>query len=217
MKNSQKGFAVPIIIAIVALLVFGGGYVYYKSNEVITIPESPLPNIINSVPTPTSKINTSTTPINNQPIACTMDTKQCPDGSYVGRSGPNCEFVCPIINTDVPPPLGNSRLQIICNNKGCNTSGVNLTRSDFYVTSNGKQIKVLIDIETRLRYVLSDFENGVLTETELLKKWAEFYPLLKATPETIGMPSSFNATIYGDWVDENTFKANWIKWGVNAG
>lgn len=20
---------------------------------------------------------------------------QCPDGSYVGRSGPNCEFVCP--------------------------------------------------------------------------------------------------------------------------
>lgn len=29
-----------------------------------------------------------------EPIACTMDAKQCPDGSYVGRSGPNCEFVC---------------------------------------------------------------------------------------------------------------------------
>lgn len=26
---------------------------------------------------------------------CTMDAKQCPDGSFVGRSGPNCEFVCP--------------------------------------------------------------------------------------------------------------------------
>ena len=26
---------------------------------------------------------------------CTMDARQCPDGSYVGRSGPNCEFVCP--------------------------------------------------------------------------------------------------------------------------
>jgi hypothetical protein len=25
-----------------------------------------------------------------------MDAKKCPDGSYVGRSGPNCEFVCPI-------------------------------------------------------------------------------------------------------------------------
>lgn len=28
-------------------------------------------------------------------VICTMDAKQCPDGSYVGRSGPNCEFVCP--------------------------------------------------------------------------------------------------------------------------
>lgn len=29
------------------------------------------------------------------PVACTMDAMMCPDGSYVGRSGPNCEFVCP--------------------------------------------------------------------------------------------------------------------------
>jgi hypothetical protein len=28
--------------------------------------------------------------------ACTMDAKQCPDGSYVSRTGPNCEFTpCP--------------------------------------------------------------------------------------------------------------------------
>ncbi len=27
---------------------------------------------------------------------CTMDAKMCPDGSYVGRTGPNCEFArCP--------------------------------------------------------------------------------------------------------------------------
>lgn len=30
-----------------------------------------------------------------EPVFCTMDAKQCPDGSYVGRTGPNCEFVCP--------------------------------------------------------------------------------------------------------------------------
>ncbi|MFM2374647.1 MAG: hypothetical protein RLZZ234_642 [Candidatus Parcubacteria bacterium] len=30
------------------------------------------------------------------PTLCTMDAKQCPDGSYVGRTGPNCEFTtCP--------------------------------------------------------------------------------------------------------------------------
>ncbi len=29
-------------------------------------------------------------------IDCTMDVKQCPDGSYVGRKGPKCEFkLCP--------------------------------------------------------------------------------------------------------------------------
>ncbi len=29
-------------------------------------------------------------------IGCTMDAKQCPDGSYVGRTGPRCEFTtCP--------------------------------------------------------------------------------------------------------------------------
>ena len=33
---------------------------------------------------------------NNTPVACTMEAKVCPDGSSVGRSGPNCEFtVCP--------------------------------------------------------------------------------------------------------------------------
>ncbi len=32
----------------------------------------------------------------DNPIACTMEAKQCPDGSYVGRTGPNCEFTpCP--------------------------------------------------------------------------------------------------------------------------
>lgn len=28
-------------------------------------------------------------------VACTADAMQCPDGSWVGRTGPNCEFACP--------------------------------------------------------------------------------------------------------------------------
>ena len=28
-------------------------------------------------------------------VACTKDAMQCSDGSYVGRSGPTCQFVCP--------------------------------------------------------------------------------------------------------------------------
>ena len=35
-------------------------------------------------------------PLVTNPIACTMEAKLCPDGSYVSRTGPNCEFAaCP--------------------------------------------------------------------------------------------------------------------------
>lgn len=34
--------------------------------------------------------------IPEEPVACTMEARMCPDGSYVGRQGPNCEFsLCP--------------------------------------------------------------------------------------------------------------------------
>jgi len=34
--------------------------------------------------------------IDEEPVVCTMDAKQCPDGSYVGRVPPKCEFaLCP--------------------------------------------------------------------------------------------------------------------------
>lgn len=40
--------------------------------------------------------------------ACTMEAKLCPDGSSVGRTGPNCEFApCPQITTAQPSPTPN--------------------------------------------------------------------------------------------------------------
>lgn len=36
--------------------------------------------------------------------SCTMDAMQCPDGTWVGRSGPNCEFVCSGQNVDPNGP-----------------------------------------------------------------------------------------------------------------
>jgi hypothetical protein len=41
-------------------------------------------------------------PNEKEPVACTMDAKLCPDGSYVGRVGPNCEFKeCPASTTPI--------------------------------------------------------------------------------------------------------------------
>ena len=55
-----------------------------------------------SVPVPAPDTNTDVeqniNPIDN-PVVCTQDVKQCPDGSYIGRGGPNCEFApCPSPN-----------------------------------------------------------------------------------------------------------------------
>ncbi len=37
------------------------------------------------------------------PVACTMEAKLCPDGSYVGRVGPRCEFAeCPAAPNPTP-------------------------------------------------------------------------------------------------------------------
>jgi hypothetical protein len=37
----------------------------------------------------------STMQQSQEQVFCTADALQCPDGTFVGRSGPNCEFVCP--------------------------------------------------------------------------------------------------------------------------
>lgn len=48
-------------------------------------------------------------------VACTMEAKICPDGSTVGREGPNCEFKeCPVVNT---APSANNSLKTYTNDK----------------------------------------------------------------------------------------------------
>lgn len=42
-----------------------------------------------------------------QPVACTADARICPDGSYVGRAGPKCEFsACPITASTTSANIG---------------------------------------------------------------------------------------------------------------
>lgn len=66
MKNN-KGIAPILIVLIIAgVLALGGGIYYF----LVKNPQ--------------------------KPVACTQEVKVCPDGSYVGRTGPNCEFSpCP--------------------------------------------------------------------------------------------------------------------------
>lgn len=59
-----------LLIAIIILLIIVAGYCFYQYSQRIQK--------------------------QNEFTVCTMDAKICPDGSYVGRSGPKCEFSeCP--------------------------------------------------------------------------------------------------------------------------
>lgn len=47
------------------------------------------------------------------PTACTLEARLCPDGSYVGRVPPSCEFApCPAVSANVNESVnGNSTIE----------------------------------------------------------------------------------------------------------
>ena len=52
--------------------------------------------IVYAYTTQTPEVNPVVPGRNDDSVFCTADAKLCPDGSYVGRTGPNCEFAeCP--------------------------------------------------------------------------------------------------------------------------
>jgi hypothetical protein len=65
----MKGFFNAAVVSVVGVFLLLAGLFYYKT----LLPST-----------------------HQTPVACTQEAKQCPDGSYVGRTGPNCAFaVCP--------------------------------------------------------------------------------------------------------------------------
>ncbi len=63
-----------------------------------------------------------TMPLSNAPlatstgsgeVACTMEAKLCPDGSYVGREGPTCEFrACPTATSTSEQPAPGTKVTV---------------------------------------------------------------------------------------------------------
>ncbi len=113
-SNWLKWLLVSVFITAFILV----GYYLYASLKAepqsIPMPQKPIPTITiapkpsaTCIPRPacldatprclipeTSNMCPKKTP--TEPVACTMEAKLCPDGSYVSRHGPNCEFSpCP--------------------------------------------------------------------------------------------------------------------------
>jgi hypothetical protein len=84
-KKIRTEIAIGIIL-IVAIII--GGLIYLGNKKVVDTGKS---NISPKVETPIIISNN-----NNKSVACSEDAKLCPDGSYVSRIEPNCEFAkCP--------------------------------------------------------------------------------------------------------------------------
>lgn len=83
---------IALVVALVMVVIFFGGFMVGR----VTAPQ---PTDMAPTPLPEGTM-------------CTQDAMQCPDGSYVGRTGPSCEFVCPIAATServrVTSPLPNT-------------------------------------------------------------------------------------------------------------
>lgn len=81
---------------LITLLVLAGGWVGYqlgfaqgRTQIEQTLPQE-LPPETSMTPAPSFE------PTIPEGTACTLDAKICPDGSAVGRTGPDCEFApCP--------------------------------------------------------------------------------------------------------------------------
>ncbi|GEM_PF-4383657 len=76
---NKKGFVPILIVIIIAVAIALGGAIFYYQSKIA-------PH----------------TPGDGGQVACTQEAKQCPDGSYVGRTGPKCEFAaCPVSTSTV--------------------------------------------------------------------------------------------------------------------
>ncbi len=73
---------------------------YYTRNTLSI--KTPLVDVVASLQTVATSTQNSSDESTDDFVACTMDAMQCPDGSYVGRTGPDCTFSCP--TTDEPAP-----------------------------------------------------------------------------------------------------------------
>ncbi|MBI4225461.1 MAG: Hint domain-containing protein [Candidatus Sungbacteria bacterium] len=115
MRTKNNGFVSPILVIIIALLAIISSYLLIKSNHIFEVLE-PSGGVESPVPVPVPAPNPNPAPV--PPVACTQDAKQCPDGSYVSRTGPKCEFApCPAPRP-VPVPTPSPHSQIIIKKAG---------------------------------------------------------------------------------------------------
>lgn len=107
-------------IALLVLIVVGIGLIVKRDSWVPLLVDTIIQSERGSLPLANSQppVDAKKVPPQNNPsVVCTMDAKRCSDGSYVGRTGPRCEFAsCPTVDKSGTPTAINGfvKLSPIC-------------------------------------------------------------------------------------------------------
>lgn len=170
----HKGFSSIVLLLIVLAAVIG--FWFYKT-QVQMSPFLTFPSFLSHSPAP---------------VACTMEAKLCPDGSSVGRSGPNCEFAaCPTQSSNTSPTIDMSKWQTYTDKVyGFEIKYPNnyrIVQNDPYYSNNDI---LLIDTNDGVSYgVVIEVWN---TESEYLNK----YHVSEGVPLTVKKHSGKIFTLY---------------------
>lgn len=154
--TNSRGFSTGIAIIVILIATFGG-YYFYQSNS-----------------------------LNSGITACSLEAKACSDGSTVGRTGPNCEFVaCPSVsdNEDI----------IIINDSSTADIGI-------FVTSPKENESVIFPVTVQGQingngWFANEGEVGTVQIFDSNNKSVSNKAILRATTNWLQLPTNFEGQI----------------------
>jgi thiol-disulfide isomerase/thioredoxin len=167
--QGEHGFALTSILIILAVVAVLGGSAYYMS-------------------APTGG--------NKDSVACTTEAKLCPDGSSVGRTGPNCEFSeCPTVDTSETSATKEDATEKITEKTGSDTATtaeVDSSNISKDVTFSGQLLAGTKIGSQLLKFNQSDYDKAVTSnKLILLYFYANWCPTCKE--ELPKLESAFDA------------------------
>ena len=186
MNKKQKGFATMLLFIICLVVASAGiGFYYYikDQNDTLLLLKS------------------------TKPLACKTDSMMCSNGSFVERTGPNCEFSCAS-----EPDKQNIYISVVVPNPPTQATnpftGVGYFKGNFKViTSEGKSVSVFVG---QLKKTYLNMPHDITSPPD---NWPTFYNLVKnRSADYKGMPLTIK--MKGYWVDDVSFEATEISWQI---
>ena len=100
--------------------------------------------------------------ISPEPVACTEEAKICPDGSAVGRTGPNCEFApCP---GETGTVTGKVSVGPLCPVEPCDAEPLDFSSNQVILESQSSQ-KTISDLSSDGIFSVADLAPGTYQVT----------------------------------------------------